>query len=157
MGNCGLWLVHYQWRGEGCNGKSHENLGQNLAETPKSWEDWESNRGHLSVQLYKSMDEPHSEACGQFSSLHACRRKEKETGLSRVNFYILNKLESSDSLCWSLKPCVWKREGMGIRFITSQVITSSYIFMETWNMLMEKKSTALSMQIPSFRCVWRPW
>lgn len=156
MGNCGLWLVHYQWRGEGCSGKSHENLGQNLAETPKSWEDWESNRGHLSVQLFKSMDEPHSEACGQFSSLHACRRKEKETGLSRVNFYILNKLESSDSLCWSLKPCVWKREGMGIRFI--QVRSSQVIHIHgDLEHAHEKEIHCIINADSFFRCVWPPW
>lgn len=37
------------------------------------------------------------------------------------------------------------------------VITSSCLFKETWNMLMKKKSAALKMQIPSFRCVWPPW
>lgn len=60
--------------------------------------------------------------------IHVGERKRKQ-GLSRVRFYILNKLERSDCLSWGLKSCVWKRQGMGIRFIqvrASQVHTYSW-------------------------------
>lgn len=102
-------------------------MGQCLAETPKYWQDWESNRGHLSVQLYKSMNGPHLEIRKQFSSLHQIKHvweKKRKQGLSRVSFHIMYKLESSDSLWWSLKLCVGKREGTGIRW-SSQVHTYS--------------------------------
>jgi len=83
---------------------------QCLAEIPKYWQDWEVNRGHFSVLLYKSMAGPHLESYRQFWSLHLIKNivewketQEKATKADQVfSFHRRNKSESSDFLGWSL-------------------------------------------------------